>query len=277
MTGIPPGWPMRRRNAHALNPHLARDSPRTGPSACHRSCTPAQSPPAQNRQGGAAWPLAVGDRARHGQAEHAKASLAAWAGSRMQPRAPRSSNTGGCEGAASWSGVSMAMRVIPIASRQWLRGACISKERQGRPGGTDRMSAVAATVRQSSVLGSWSWPGLDRARAWGRQGTVTAGLVDRLWVDAGRDARATPPPQAFRRQAGGGTDPLTVGGIPGLAYLGTAKLYGSAVHVTVVMVFHGRTSYTITCTSTRAKARAVHRGCAEVLRTFKVTKPSRHA
>jgi hypothetical protein len=72
-----------------------------------------------------------------------------------------------------------------------------------------------------------------------------------------------------------GPHPLTVGGMPGLAYLGTAKLYGSAVHVTVVMVFHGKTSYTITCTSTRAKARAVHRACAEVLRTFKVTPPSK--
>ena len=68
---------------------------------------------------------------------------------------------------------------------------------------------------------------------------------------------------------------LTVGGMPGLAYLGTAKLYGAAVHLTVVVVFNGTTSYTITCTSTRAKARAVHRGCAQVLRTFKVTRPSR--
>jgi hypothetical protein len=70
-----------------------------------------------------------------------------------------------------------------------------------------------------------------------------------------------------------GPHALTVGGMPGLAYLGTATVYGAALHVTVVMVFHGRTSYTIVCRRTRAKARAVHRACAEVLRTFKVTQP----
>jgi hypothetical protein len=69
-----------------------------------------------------------------------------------------------------------------------------------------------------------------------------------------------------------GPHALTVGGMPGLAYLATAKLYGAAFHLTVVVVFNGTTSYTITCTSTRAKARAVHRGCAQVLRTFKATR-----
>jgi hypothetical protein len=68
-----------------------------------------------------------------------------------------------------------------------------------------------------------------------------------------------------------GPHAITVGEMAGLAYLGTGTLYGAAVHLTVVVAFNGTTSYTITCTSTRAKARAVHRACAQVLRTFKVT------
>jgi hypothetical protein len=41
------------------------------------------------------------------------------------------------------------------------------------------------------------------------------------------------------------------------------------------MVVNGTTDYEISCTSTRAKAPAVHRACTEVLRTFKVARPSR--
>ena len=61
--------------------------------------------------------------------------------------------------------------------------------------------------------------------------------------------------------------------MPGLLYRGTENLYGTAVKATEAVVFNGTTIYEITCTSTPSKARAVHRACAQVLRTFKVTQP----
>jgi hypothetical protein len=79
------------------------------------------------------------------------------------------------------------------------------------------------------------------------------------------------------RQSGGrllaGPRAITVGGMPGLLYRGTANLSGTALTGTAVMVVNGTTDYDIACTSTRAKARAVHRACAQMLRTFKVTRP----
>ena len=77
------------------------------------------------------------------------------------------------------------------------------------------------------------------------------------------------------RQAGGrllaGPHAITVGEMPGLLYQGTANLHGTALQVTAAVVFNGTTNYTIACSSTPAKARAVQRACAQVLRTFKVT------
>jgi hypothetical protein len=82
------------------------------------------------------------------------------------------------------------------------------------------------------------------------------------------------------RQSGGrllaGPHAVTVGGLPGLRYWGTGRTHGTAIKLAVAVVFNGTTNYQIACASTPAKARAVNRACAEVLRTFKVTRPSRH-
>ena len=83
------------------------------------------------------------------------------------------------------------------------------------------------------------------------------------------------------RQSGGrllaGPHAVTVGGMPGLRYWGTGQTLGMMIKLAVVAVFNGTTSYQISCASTPAKTRAVNRACAEVLRTFKVTRPSRRA
>ena len=77
------------------------------------------------------------------------------------------------------------------------------------------------------------------------------------------------------RQSGGsllaGPQAVTVGGMPGLRYWGT----GTGIKLELAWVFNGTTNYAITCASTPSKARAVERACAEVLRTFKATRPSR--
>ena len=83
----------------------------------------------------------------------------------------------------------------------------------------------------------------------------------------------TPRVQAVRRQAAGGTARHHGGRDAGLAVPGHREPFGTAVKITEAVVFNGTTSYEISCTSTRAKARAVDRACAEVLRTFKVTQP----
>jgi hypothetical protein len=83
----------------------------------------------------------------------------------------------------------------------------------------------------------------------------------------------------FFRHFGGrllaGPRAITVGGMPGLLYRGTGNLFGTAVKVTEAAVFNGTTLYAITCSSTPSEAGAVHRACAHVLRTFRVTRPSR--
>jgi hypothetical protein len=79
------------------------------------------------------------------------------------------------------------------------------------------------------------------------------------------------------RQFGGrllaGPRPLTVSGMPGLRYRGTGALLGTAVKATTAVLFHGPLTYEISCIFTPSKARAVNRVCAEVLRTFKATRP----
>ena len=85
----------------------------------------------------------------------------------------------------------------------------------------------------------------------------------------------------FFRHFGGrllaGPQAIKVGGMPGLLYRGTGNLFGTAVKVTEAAVFNGTTLYAITCASTPSKARVVQRACAQALRTFKVTRPSRRA
>jgi hypothetical protein len=66
---------------------------------------------------------------------------------------------------------------------------------------------------------------------------------------------------------------ITVGGMPGLLYRGNGNLFGTAGKSTVAVVVSGTTIYEIACTSTPSKANAVQQECAQVLRTFKVTRP----
>ena len=67
-----------------------------------------------------------------------------------------------------------------------------------------------------------------------------------------------------------GPQTITVGGMPGLRFQGTQT--NPIAKVTLTIVFNGMTRYDFSCVYTPAKARAVQRGCAQVLRTFKVTR-----
>ncbi len=67
-----------------------------------------------------------------------------------------------------------------------------------------------------------------------------------------------------------GPQAITVGGMPGLRFQGTET--NPVGKDTLTIVFNGMTWYDITCAYTPAKARAVQRGCAQVLRTFKVSR-----
>jgi len=59
--------------------------------------------------------------------------------------------------------------------------------------------------------------------------------------------------------------------MPALRFRRTASIHGTAGAVSAVIVFNGKAVYVITCSYTRAKARAVRPGCNQVLRTFKVS------
>src|SRR6266851_2322318 len=79
----------------------------------------------------------------------------------------------------------------------------------------------------------------------------------------------------FRQEHGeltGGPHAITVGGMPSVRFAGTAKTHGTAEKLTLVIAFNGRTEYDIACSSTLANSRAVQQACAQVLRTFKVSK-----
>jgi hypothetical protein len=67
-----------------------------------------------------------------------------------------------------------------------------------------------------------------------------------------------------------GPQAITVGGMPGLQFQGTQT--NPVGKDTLTIVFNGMTWYDITCAYTPAKARAVQRGCAQVLRTFQVSR-----
>ena len=67
-----------------------------------------------------------------------------------------------------------------------------------------------------------------------------------------------------------GPQTITVGGMPGLRFQGTQT--NPVAKVTLTIVFNGMTRYDFSCVYTPAKARAVQRGCAQVLRTFQVSR-----
>ena len=67
-----------------------------------------------------------------------------------------------------------------------------------------------------------------------------------------------------------GPQTISVGGMPGLRFQGTQT--NPVAKVTLTVVFNGMTRYDFSCVYTPAKARAVQRGCAQVLRTFQVSR-----
>jgi uncharacterized RDD family membrane protein YckC len=70
-----------------------------------------------------------------------------------------------------------------------------------------------------------------------------------------------------------GPEELTVGGLPGLRFRGTATIKATPIETTVVFVFDHTTQYALTCQHTPDTAAEIQRGCDQVLRTFKVTAP----
>jgi uncharacterized RDD family membrane protein YckC len=71
-----------------------------------------------------------------------------------------------------------------------------------------------------------------------------------------------------------GPEELTVGGLPGLRFRGTATIEATPIELTVVFVIDHTTQYTITCGHTPETAAEVQRGCDQILRTFTVTVPA---
>jgi uncharacterized RDD family membrane protein YckC len=68
-----------------------------------------------------------------------------------------------------------------------------------------------------------------------------------------------------------GPEELTVGGLPGLRFRGTATINGTPIETTVIFVFDHTTQYFLGCQHTRDTAAEIQRGCDQVVRTFKVT------
>jgi uncharacterized RDD family membrane protein YckC len=81
------------------------------------------------------------------------------------------------------------------------------------------------------------------------------------------------------KQLGGavqsGPEELTMGGLPGLRYRGTATIDATPVASTLVFAFDQTTEYFLNCQATRARAAEIQRGCDQIVRTFKVTAPAR--
>jgi hypothetical protein len=71
----------------------------------------------------------------------------------------------------------------------------------------------------------------------------------------------------FRVQ--GGSEKLTIDGRPGLRFRAKLSKNGKPVEETMVITFKGKTLYRFEC-SHRERAAEIERGCAEIVRTFKV-------
>jgi hypothetical protein len=87
---------------------------------------------------------------------------------------------------------------------------------------------------------------------------------------AGRWLRRRPRRQWAALQSG--PERITVGGLPGLRFQGATAVHGLLTEVTLVIAFNGTTQYEITCGHTQATAGEVAQACAQVIRTFKVSK-----
>ncbi len=70
-----------------------------------------------------------------------------------------------------------------------------------------------------------------------------------------------------------GPEELTVGGLPGLRFRGTATIDATPIETTVVFVFDHTMDYVLNCQHTQDTAAEIQRGCDQILRTFKVTAP----
>jgi hypothetical protein len=141
----------------------------------------------------------------------------------------------------------------------WIEGAV-----PGVPAGCGRCKSWATAVALDRLNGI-------QVIATGHQPRVTRQNLPEAKPYVTRAER-----RAFRHLGGrmlAGPQAITVGGLPGLRYRSTEHLFGTAVKATAVVVFNGTTTYEIPCTFTPSKARAVQQACAQVLRTFTVTRP----
>ncbi len=134
------------------------------------------------------------------------------------------------------------------------------------------------------------------------QQVATAGGGDELWgtaVGVGTDEMNTVIVSAYRlstpvtaenladakpeaaalvrqllEQLGGavqsGPEELTVGGLSGLRFRGTATVDATPMESTLVFAFDGTTEYFLNCQHTKAHAVEVERGCDQIVRTFTV-------
>jgi hypothetical protein len=69
-----------------------------------------------------------------------------------------------------------------------------------------------------------------------------------------------------------GSEKLTIDGRPGLRFRFLFKQGGKTIENTMVITFKGKTQYRIDCVYEK-RAAEIQRGCAEIVRTFKVEKP----
>ena len=113
----------------------------------------------------------------------------------------------------------------------------------------------------------WIGIGADRLSA-----PVTAARLAAFTPAADKAARR------FFRQGGGvmqaGPQQITVGGLPALQFRGARTVRGIAIKATLVFAFDGTTQYFLLCAHTRAGAGQMERACGQVMRTFKVSKPT---
>ena len=76
--------------------------------------------------------------------------------------------------------------------------------------------------------------------------------------------------KGFRVQAG--SEKLTIDGRPGLRFRAKHFWKGKPTEETFVITFKGKTLYSFECIH-RERAAEIERGCAQIVRTFKVEKP----
>jgi hypothetical protein len=104
-----------------------------------------------------------------------------------------------------------------------------------------------------------------RASRTGLARPVTAANIGAITPAAERAVRRLLAIQA-------GPERITMGGMPGLRFRGETTQQRVSTEITLVIAFNGTTQYELACGHTQATAREVTRACAQVIRTFKLSK-----